>query len=480
MSLAPGSATKAPGTAPSAGGTATRALRWWGRCSLLQRVLFSIALAAPLVWLLAALLSYRHARHEVHELFDTQMIRLARQIQATLPSAALEGSAAPSAALPADLGEADLEDMAIVVWDQNARLLLVDREGAQLPHRSDASGFVDLKLGEAGWRAYYLPALDGRWLIAVGQTRQERDEIVEGLVLSQLVPWLLMLPLLLVAMAWAVRQALRPLDELGVEVARRRVDDLEPLHVEQLPRDLQPLASSMNALFLRVDAALERERRFTGDAAHELRTPLAALRAQWDALRLQHAASGADDRAANAKMDAGFERLQRLLGQLLELARVDHHGALADPRPLDWPALVPTVLDELLPLAARRQVELAVEWPADAPPSAALPLAGDAGLVAVLLRNLLDNALRASPPGATVTLHFALDAIEVLDAGPGIDADALPHLGERFFRAPGSAAGGSGLGLSIATRIAALHGLALDFELRIPGPGLLARLRRTT
>ncbi|RZU02527.1 ATP-binding protein [Rivibacter subsaxonicus] len=474
MSLVPGSTA---GAAPSAGGMAAGALRWWRRCSLLQRVLFSIALAAPLVWLLAASLSYRHARHEVHELFDTQMIRLARQIQATLPSAALEDRAAPDARPPGDMGEADLEDMAIAVWDREGRLLLVDREGAQLPNRGDASGFVDLRLGDAGWRAYYLPALDGRWLIAVGQTHNERDEIVEGLVLSQLVPWLLMLPLLLVAMAWAVRQALRPLGELGVEVARRRVDDLEPLPVEQLPRDLQPLAISMNALFLRVDAAIERERRFTGDAAHELRTPLAALRAQWDALRLQHAASGSDDRAANAKMDAGFERLQRLLGQLLELARIDHRSTLVDPRPLDWSALVPSVLDELLPLATRRQVELAVEWPADAP-SAALPLAGDGGLMSVLLRNLLDNALNASPPGATVTLLFAADAVEVLDAGPGIDAAALPHLGERFFRAPGSAPGGSGLGLSIATRIAALHGLVLDFELRTPGPGLRARLRR--
>ena len=204
MSLVPGPVAEAMGSDAPGERAAVRPLHWWRRCSLLQRVLFSIALAAPLVWLLAAVLNHQHARHKVNELFDTQMIRLARQMQATLPSAALDRRAAPAAALPGDQGEADLEDMAIAVWDQNASLLLVDHEGAQLPHRLDVTGFIDLTLGADRWRVYYLPALDGRWLIAVGQDQEERDEIVESLVLGQLVPWLLMLPLLLLVMAWAV------------------------------------------------------------------------------------------------------------------------------------------------------------------------------------------------------------------------------------------------------------------------------------
>ena len=471
MSRAPESVTRAVSVAAPAESIATRARHWWRRCSLLQRVLASIALAAPLVWLLAAALNFQHASHEVNELFDTQMIRLARQMQATLPSAALDPSGAPAAsatALPGDLGEADLEDMAIAVWDRNARLLLVDREGAQLPHRLDVTGFIDLKLADDRWRAYYLPALDGRWLIAVGQAQEERDEIVQSLVLGQLVPWLLMLPVLLVVMAWSVRQALRPLGQLDSALAHRRVDDLQPLRIDSLPRDLQPLAGSMNSLFLRIDATLERERRFTGDAAHELRTPLAALRAQWDALRL----SKPTDAAAMAKINAGLDRLQRLLAQLLELARIDHYTELAAPQPVDWPKLLPPLLGELLPLATQRQVELAVEWPAQAPP---LPMTGDAGLISVLLRNLLDNALQASPTGSTVTIRFSADALEVLDCGPGVAAGDLVRLGERFFRPVGSTSG-SGLGLSIAMRIAALHGLSLQLEPRRPGPGLVARL----
>ena len=473
MSLVPGPVAEAMGSDAPGERAAVRPLHWWRRCSLLQRVLFSIALAAPLVWLLAAVLNHQHARHKVNELFDTQMIRLARQMQATLPSAALDRRAAPAAALPGDQGEADLEDMAIAVWDQNASLLLVDHEGAQLPHRLDVTGFIDLTLGADRWRVYYLPALDGRWLIAVGQAQEERDEIVSSLVLGQLVPWLLMLPLLLLVKAWSVRRALRPLGDLGNALAQRRVDDLEPLRIDALPRDLQPLAGSMNALFVRIDATLERERRFTGDAAHELRTPLAALRAQWDALRLSGLNDGgASDAAAKAKIDAGLNRLQRLLAQMLELARIDHYTQLAAPQPVDWPALLPPLLGELLPLATRRQVELAVEWPADTLP---LPMTGDAGLLSVLLRNLLDNALQASPPGSTVTIRLTTDALDVLDLGSGVAPADLDRLGERFFRPVGSNSG-SGLGLSIAMRIAALHGLALHLEPRRPGPGLRARL----
>lgn len=443
--------------------------------TLQKRVLLMLLLSAPLVWAGALLFSLDRARHEINELFDTELIRLARQVQATLPRAALDAIEPPAPAGDAAVaaGDAELEDLAIAVWGRDGRLRLVDRDGVLLPYRPQASGFSDMTLGSALWRVYYLQAASGAWLVAVGQTVHERDELVWNLIAGQLLPWALTLPVLLLVMAGAVRQALQPLRTLTTEIAARAPDDLQPLPAAGVPTDLQPLVHAMNALLARIGRTLEHERRFTADAAHELRTPLAAMQAQWDAARLGAAlpASPAFD-----KVGDGLARLSRLVTQLLALARLDHANGQGPQERIDWSALVGSVLGELLPLADRRGVELAVEWPTDG--REVLPLVGDSALLAALLRNLLDNALRHGPPRSTVTLRLGSDAVEVLDEGPGVLPEHLARLGDRFFRPPGEAEPGSGLGLSIVQRIAALHGLRVDWANRDAPGGFVVGLRR--
>lgn len=440
---------------------------WLAGLTLRQRLLWLIALAAPAVWSLALLVSVDRARFEINELFDTQLIRLARQMQATLPRASLDaiGPQASAGIASGPQGQADLEDLAVAVWNRRGELLLVDREGVQLPYQPQASGFVDLAIDGAAWRCYYLQAADGSWLVAVGQIADERGEVVRDFILSQLLPWLLMLPVMLAAMAAAVTGALRPLAALGAELHRRAPDDLAELPLAELPSDLRPLAVSMNGLFGRIRAALERERRFTADAAHELRTPIAALRAQWDALQL----TPPDERdpQAVAQLGVGLDRLSRLVTQMLMLTRLEHSAALKGRRPIDWRMVAAEVIGETLPLARETGVELEVEWPADG--REPLPLSGEPALLQVMLRNLVDNALRMSPRGTTVTLAFDGDRVAVLDEGPGVAAEHLPRLGDRYWRAPGSHGIGSGLGLSIVARIAALHGLAPHFGKRADG-----------
>lgn len=440
--------------------------------TLQRRVLLLLLLSAPLVWIATGLFSLDRARYEINELFDTQLIRLARQVQSTLPRAALDAIAAPQVAEGASgpIGDAELEDLAIAVWNRDGGLLLVDREGALLPRDREASGFRDLVLAGEPWRVYYLQATSGDWLVAVGQQAHEREELVWNLIAGQLLPWALTLPVLLAVMAAAVRQALQPLRALGSDIAARASDDLRPLAVDGRPAELQPLVAEMNILFARVRDTLEHERRFTADAAHELRTPLAALQAQWDAARL----SGA---ATDAKIGEGLARLSRLVSQLLALARLDH-AATAPPVAVDWRAVVGQVVDEVLPLADQARVEIACEWPADG--AAPLPLQGDPALLAALLRNLLDNALRHAPPGSHATLRLGAAAIEVLDEGPGIAPEHLERLGDRFFRPPGEAGPGSGLGLSIVQRIAALHGLQVAWANRGDRGGFSVRLARRT
>jgi len=443
--------------------------------SLQRRLLLYLLVCAPLVWSVTLVFSAYGAREEVNELFDTEIIRLAREVQSTLAGLAPVAAGATATVPPGNgTGAAELGDLAIAAWDRQGRLMLVDREGVSLPYRRDASGFVNLPLGGEPWRAYYLQSNDGAWLVAAAQRAGERDELVWSLVLSQLLPWVAMLPVLLLVMAWAVRRALAPVRRLAGELTARSADSLQPLAAPAAPLELQPLVVAMNGLFTRIDAARQRERRFTADAAHELRTPLALLRAQWDLLR------SAPDNAARAdaesRLESGIARMDRLVSQMLALSRLDAAEQLPSRQPVAWAAVVEEAISDTLALAGRRRVELACDWPA--PPADALPLQGDAGLLGVMLRNLLDNAVRYAPAGSTVSIAFTPDALTVANAGPPLAPEVLAQLGERFQRRAGQAESGSGLGVSIVMRIAALHGLALRHTAGPGGQGVVAHVER--
>lgn len=443
--------------------------------SLQRRLLLYLLICAPLVWGVALYFSLSRARLEVNELFDAELIRLARQVQATL-GRGLPVEAAPLPPVPREgaieAGDADVRDLAVAVWDRSGQLMISDREGVQLPYRPERGGFVEEQLAGGAWRVYYLQSFDGRWLVASGQRVYERDELVYGLTVSQVVPWLLVLPILLGVMAWAVRRALSPMARLTRELQRRPADDLQPLAESRAPAELKPLIGAMNGLFARIEQMLVRERRFTADAAHELRTPLAVLRAQWDVV--QCAGSPAERAAAEAKLGIGLDRMGRLITQMLALSRVESGTApvFDDVR---WTPVVEQAMSDCLALAERRGIELACDWPPTG--RHPMPLLGDEHLLAVLLRNLLDNAVRYAPAGSAVTLRIGQDTIEVENAGPPLSAEQLARLGERFYRPDGQQEVGSGLGVSIVRRIAQLHGLELVFGTRADGTGVRVLLR---
>ncbi len=445
--------------------------------SLQRRLLLYLMICAPLVWGAALYFSIQRARHEVNEMFDTELVRLARQVQATLgdgyPAAASTLPPAPREGAPG-AGDADVRDLAIAVWSAQGALALSDREGVDLPYRQDASGFVDAPVDGRIWRVYYLPSADGRWMVAAGQGAYERDELVYGLTVTQVVPWLLVLPVLLAVMTWAVRAALAPMRRLTDELAGRDAQDLRPVPSARAPAELKPLLGAMNGLFQRIEQLLVRERRFTADAAHELRTPLAVLSAQWDVVR--HAASPEERRLAEDKLSTGLRRMERLVTQMLSLSRVESGVLPAMDAEIDWHPIVEQAMSDCLPLAERRRIELACEWPA--PGVHPMPLLGDSHLLTVLVRNLLDNAVRYAPEGSAVLLHIDAEHLAVENDGPPLSPAQLARMGERFYRPDGQHEVGSGLGVSIVRRIAQLHGLELQLGPRTDdSQGVRAMLR---
>ncbi|MEJ8849255.1 ATP-binding protein [Variovorax rhizosphaerae] len=444
--------------------------------SLQRRLLLYLLVCAPLVWGVALYLSISRARHEVNEMFDTGLIRLAREVQSTLgPSYTGMNARLPPEPREGDAGagEADVRDLAIAVWDRDGKRMLADREGIQLQHLPQASGFVEETVDGHIWRVYYLQSVDGQWLVAAGQRAYERDEMVYGLTVTQVVPWLLVLPVLLAVMTWAVRSALSPVRQLTVQLRARDAADLKPVPDALAPVELRPLLGAMNGLFARIEELLVRERRFTADAAHELRTPLAVLRAQWDVVR--RSANPGEREEAEQKFSTGLDRMGRLVTQMLSLSRVESGAKPAMQAEIDWPAIVEQVMSDCLPLAERRHIELACEWPPHG--QHPMPLLGDEHLMTVLLRNLVDNAVRYAPRGSTVTLRIGPEQLELENEGPPLSPEQLVRLGERFYRPDGQSEIGSGLGVSIVRRIAQLHGLEPVFGSIAEGRGVKVLLR---
>jgi signal transduction histidine kinase len=285
------------------------------------------------------------------------------------------------------------------------------------------------------------------------EARHARDEIVEALGEALVWPLAMALPALALAIWLGVGSGLRPLRELRAQLARRGAADLAPLDTARAPQEIEPLVAELNRLFGRIEHALQRERRLTADAAHELRTPLAVLSTQAQVAR--HAAGEA---ARNEALDAlvgGAERAARLIEQMLTLARLEAGQLGEHAQRVALHEVAREALAEAAPRALQKNIDISLE---EGPPAA---VQGHAGLLATLVRNLVDNAVRYTPPGGRVGVSVRPESkvvrLEIVDNGPGVPPAELARLGERFHRLAAPGESGSGLGLSIVLRIAELH-----------------------
>jgi len=300
------------------------------------------------------------------------------------------------------------------------------------------------------------------------EAREAREEIVEALGEALAWPLGTALPALALAIWLGVGSGLRPLRELREQLAGRGAADLAPLDTARAPAEIEPLVAELNRLFGRIEQAMGRERRLTADAAHELRTPLAVLSTQAQVARRAN-----DEASRNEALDAlvaGAERAARLIEQMLMLARLESRQTSA-AEPVELREIVRAAMAEAAGGALAKDIELElVEGPA-------VEAAGHAAVLAVLARNLVDNAVRYTQRGGRVEVAVNPGpALEVRDNGPGVPSQELGRLGERFHRLAGQSETGSGLGLSIVLRIAELHGGRVRFAAGAGGRGLVVRV----
>ncbi|MCA8204708.1 sensor histidine kinase N-terminal domain-containing protein [Burkholderia sp. AU33545] len=322
----------------------------------------------------------------------------------------------------------------------------------ELTGRDRASGFWTVVIDGNAWRVFVVHGVRSDVQVFVGERIDSRESILRAVMRSAFWPMAAALPLLVLAIGWAVRRGTAPLRDFGRVLARRNPQALDPIRPDRTPLEMRSMLDALNRLFERIRTVMDAERRFTADAAHELRTPIAAVKAQ-----AQVAMAEPDDerrRHALRGVLEGCDRAARLVDQLLLLSRLDA-GALTDRAPVDVSALAKRVVAEAAPrsIGKRQRLEL------DAPSPCVV--GGNEPLLESMVRNLVDNAIGYSPPQARISVSVCRreghTVLRVEDGGPGIGDDDLHRLGERFFRPQGARPGGSGLGWSIVRRIAAAH-----------------------
>jgi two-component system, OmpR family, sensor kinase len=358
-------------------------------------------------------------------------------------------------------------DFVVQIWTIDGRRIYIGPEQAVLPN-STALGYSTVNSSVGQWRVY--GAVSPTKVVQVAQPMNVRRREAAQLALRTLEPFALLVPLLGLLVWFAVGHALQPLQRLAKAVKARRVNELEPLSDERLPEEVRPLVGSLNDLLGRLTAALDRERAFMADAAHELRTPLTALHLQLGALA--RAGTEGERTEAMGKLSEGVQRAIRLVEQLLALARQEPRAEPVRTRfALD--ELAREVVAELVPLADARRIDLGMSE------AQAVLVQGERDAVATLVRNLVDNAVRYTPPGGRVDVSVERSAampaqalVRVMDNGPGIAPEERGRVFDRFYRRPGTAAPGSGLGMAIVKAIAEAHGAGVMLDSGESGRGL--------
>jgi len=450
------------------------------------RRFLTLALAVPITGLLAVSMawSYRSIQNEVAEVFDAQLAQYARLLRQSadypsidseplitdlfdIPSSASGGSAQ-------NWGHPYERNIAFQIW-HDGRLAMRSSSAPESPWGGGLQpGYAEVTTGGHHWRVFTLHNGD-HWIV-VGERMAIRTDISRAMLKQGVVPVLLAIVLVVVIVTAVVDYGLRPLSAMAAALRSRRPDNQEPLRIERAPSEVAVVVHAINQLLVRLGEARERERAFTADAAHELRTPIAAMK-----IHLQNALSAPDRGATEeslGEISQLLSRTQALTEQLLTLSRLEADAVELPRAELAVAPLIERCWQQLA--AVNREPQLRLDLRGDL----GAKVTGNMETLTILFSNLLRNAIQYAPAGSLVTVAIKATAtgvtIDIIDAGPGIAAALRQRVLERFYRTDASKLhynDGSGLGLALARRIANLHGAQLSLEDSPMPPGLRVNLR---
>jgi len=420
--------------------------------SLRGRLLWFLLAAITIAALAQASIAYRTALHDADQIFDYHMQQMALSLRSGTPLSNTEVQERMEANSEGGAGN---DDMVVQMWSPDGVQMFHSVSRARLPQRA-VLGFSNVKANGTVYRVFSIQTANQT--VQVAQDLAVRRNMAGNLALRTLGPIAVMMPILMLVVWWVVSGSLEPVARVRSQVASRQADDLSPVSEAGLPDEVRPLVQELNLLFGRVKTAFDAQQNFVADAAHELRTPLAALRLQ--AQSLDRADNPDARKLAVARLTAGIDRATRLVEQLLVLARQEATAATgAACRPVDLADLARRTVADLAGVAAAKGVDVGVQ---QADPAS---VDGQPDALQILLRNLVDNAIKYTPAGGTADISVVLDAgavkVTVEDSGPGIPEEERERVFDRFYRVAGSEAAGSGLGLAIIKAIAERHGATL-------------------
>ncbi|MFC5429701.1 ATP-binding protein [Paraburkholderia denitrificans] len=423
--------------------------------SLQGRLLVLVTGVVAAVWLVASALTWQDARREIDRLLDSHLAQAAALLVMQQAQAADDDET-----LDAPILHPYAPKVVFQVFHEGRLGMHSANAPAQPmvpPQEKRVSGFWTVQIDGNAWRVFATPGAQHDVEVYVGERIDSRTSILMAVMRSAFWPMAGALPVLALVTWWAVRRGAAPLRDLGSMLARRDPRALDAVQMNRAPQEMQPMLDALNRLFDRIRAVLDAERRFTADAAHELRTPIAAIKAQAQVAMAEDDA-GLRTHALSGVLE-GCDRMVHLVDQLLLLSRLEAGAPTGDSAAVDLGAVAKQVVADIAPQSIGKLQQLELVAPERC------VVAGNKVLLASLIRNLVDNAVRYSPPRARISVsvrrrddHVML-AVE--DSGPGLPEDDLQRLGDRFFRARGSGQSGSGLGWSIVRRIASVHSAAI-------------------
>lgn len=428
--------------------------------SIKQFLLVYITLAVLVIYALISLAAYWVSKSELDELYDANLQQVARTIASQ--HLTMHDISYPNNQIGTDENIEGEESFYVRVFGNDGALLYISHPQAKVPIPS-VLGFSTQKYKNKKWRFYVIKA--NNQTIQVAQSLKLRKVTIKETALSLMVSQLLFIPVLVTLIFFAIKKALSPLALLSSEIQHRESTNLKPFTENEVPVEIKPLVQSLNVFMDKVAFMVGVLKRFTSDAAHELRSPITALKLQLTVI--EQAKSKVELDTAIQNLKNGIDRSEQLVSQLLTLARIDPNNQTRSIQSIDMLSLIKECIEYMLPLAYAKSIDLGLNT------SIEHTIVGVRHEIKILINNIVDNAIRYTPNHGKIDISLFSQmqniVLEVNDSGPGILSNDFERVFERFYRGENNNTSGSGLGLSIVKEIVNQHQAKIEILNLNPG-----------